>query len=339
MAVPATRFYRLASRGEAGLACDDDGLALGPVPLSRHDGAGKRRFRLRPAEELTKALRLAYGPVPAEDLARYRAGLGHIAALLEAGEGAQARIRAVQLRLPEISPEGMAKLAEDATLRKFNPDWAKQSRVPGGQSGGGQWMSGGAGSEVSDASRAPPGENQSAREQHGRSADTRLEPTATALDETQAKKERFVAAHLADAEKAAKELGVPVENILGLSAYESGWGKARFASEGNNYFGIHYPAPFATGPMLARRKGGGKYVRVAIFASYAKSLRSFVVESGKLVRGASDPVEFMTVLQSSGKYGIDPDTGAKDPTYVSRVASTIRGLRSIIERKRKARSL
>jgi flagellum-specific peptidoglycan hydrolase FlgJ len=57
---------------------------------------------------------------------------------------------------------------------------------------------------------------------------------------------------VADAEKGAKELGVPAKNILGLSALESGWGEHPFAAQGNNYFGIHYPAPFATGYMLTK---------------------------------------------------------------------------------------
>ena len=65
-------------------------------------------------------------------------------------------------------------------------------------------------------------------------------------------------------------LGIPVENILGLSALESTWGEHRFAAQGNNYFGIHYPAPFATGYVLS---AGG--TRVAMFASYADSVRSF----------------------------------------------------------------
>lgn len=43
-------------------------------------------------------------------------------------------------------------------------------------------------------------------------------------DDTTAKKERFVDTHLADAQRIAEKLGVPVENILGLSALESGWG-------------------------------------------------------------------------------------------------------------------
>ena len=51
---------------------------------------------------------------------------------------------------------------------------------------------------------------------------------------------RFVDAHLVDARKAADQLDVPVENILGVSAVESDWGEARFAVEGNNYEAHHF---------------------------------------------------------------------------------------------------
>ncbi|MGC2523154.1 MAG: hypothetical protein WA417_11045, partial [Stellaceae bacterium] len=63
-------------------------------------------------------------------------------------------------------------------------------------------------------------------------------------------------------------------------------------------------------------------------------LKSFVAISGSLIRGKSDPVAFATALQNSGKFGIDPDTGAKVPSYVPDVAGTIRGLRAIVARSR-----
>ncbi len=125
------------------------------------------------------------------------------------------------------------------------------------------------------------------------------------------------------------QLGIPVENILGLSALESKWGTTRFAAQGNNYFGIHYPAPYATGYMQAKR-GPAK---VATFASYADSLKSFVAISGSLIQGKSDPEAFAAALQNSGKFGIDMNTGAKVPTYVGGVAGTIRGLRAIVARR------
>jgi Mannosyl-glycoprotein endo-beta-N-acetylglucosaminidase len=170
------------------------------------------------------------------------------------------------------------------------------------------------------------------RDAHGRwtseggaTADASAKPATGRTDPNQAKKERFVDAHLADAQKAADKLGVPVENILGLSALESKWGEHRFAAQGNNYFGIQYPAPFATSFMLNE---DGK-TKVATFASYADGLRSFIAESGSVVQGISNPAEFAAALQNSGKYGINRD-GSKVPTYVPNTALTIQGLRAII---------
>lgn len=150
------------------------------------------------------------------------------------------------------------------------------------------------------------------------------------MNAVQAMKGRFVDAHLADTQKAADQLGIPVENILALSALESSWGKHPFAAQGNNYFGIHYPAPYATGYVQAKR-GPAK---VATFASYADSLKSFAQISGSLVRDKSDPEAFAAALQNSGKFGVDTTTGAKVPTYVPNVAATIRGLRAIVGRRK-----
>ena len=220
----------------------------------------------------------------------------------------QACIRAVQLAFPEIAPEGMAKLAHAASLQKDNPDWADEPREPPGNPGGGEWTNDG-GTGAGDAN---------------------IRPSAAPANPIQAMKERFVDAHLADAQKAADRLGIPVENILALSALASGWGSSRFAAQGNNYFGIHYPAPYATGYMQAKR-GPAK---VTIFASYADSLKSFVAVSGSLIQNKSDPEAFAAALQNSGKFGINTDTGTKMPAYVGSVAGTIRGLRAIVARRK-----
>jgi Mannosyl-glycoprotein endo-beta-N-acetylglucosaminidase len=300
-----TRAYRLVPRGAAGLACDDDGVALGPVTLveAASDPSGQRFYRLRPEAEVAQALRLAYGWAP-DYIERCRRGLARVAQLLTAGEQAQACIHAVQLAFPEIAPEGMAKLAHAASVQKYNPNWAAEPRIPDGP-GGGDW--------TTDSSGG---------------GDANIQPAAAPMNPVQAMKERFVDAHLADTQKAAERLGIPVENILGVSALESTWGTSRFASQGNNYFGIHYPAPYTTGYMQAKR-GPAK---VATFASYADSLKSFVATSGSLIQGKSDPEAFATALQNSGKFGINPDTGAKVPTYVPKVAATILGLRAIVAR-------
>ena len=117
----------------------------------------------------------------------------------------------------------------DGLLVKYNPDWEDEPRVPAGNPDGGEWTSEGTGGGGGD-----------------------IQPAAARVDATQARKERFVDAHLADAQKVADRLGLPVENILGLSAVESGWGTSRFATEGNNFFGLHHPAPYATGYLPAR---------------------------------------------------------------------------------------
>jgi flagellum-specific peptidoglycan hydrolase FlgJ len=142
--------------------------------------------------------------------------------------------------------------------------------------------------------------------------------------------ERFVDAHLADAQKAADQLGIPVENILGVSALESRWGTSRIATQGNNFFGINYPAPHAVGPLPTPPGGTTIY---SSFTSFADSLKSFVAVSGSLIQGKSDPKAFAAALQNSGKFGIY-DNGGKVATYVPQVAATIRGLGSIVARRK-----
>jgi hypothetical protein len=101
MTIAFARAYRLVPRGAAGLACDDDGVALGPVRLVEAvaDPFGRRVYRLRPAAEIAQALRLAYGSTP-DEIERCRRGLARVADLLTAGERAQACIHAVQLAFP-----------------------------------------------------------------------------------------------------------------------------------------------------------------------------------------------------------------------------------------------
>jgi Mannosyl-glycoprotein endo-beta-N-acetylglucosaminidase len=312
MNAPLSQTFRLAPRGGSGLACDDAGVALGPVNLVEafRDAEGRLRFRTRPAADLAKALTLAYGADAEIMVARRHQGLARVAELLAAGEGARARIHAVLLRFPDVDDEGMAKLTRAATLGKFNPDWASEDRAPKGQPGAEEWTStgGGGGTAKTPKKKAPPPED------------------------VPAKKRRFVGAHFDDAQKAADQLHVPVENVLGLSALEGGWGvTSRFAKEGNNYFGVYYPAPYATGMIVAN---DNPKARMARFASYADGAQAFVAISRSIVSGKSDPAEFAKALQDSGKFGIDPMTGKPEPGYVASVASTIRGLRPYIANRK-----
>ena len=138
---PFFRCYGLVQRGGPGLACDDNGLALGPTALAKtvRDATGQRQCRMRPRDELAQALRLAYGPVSDPVVERWCRGLAKVTELLARGEDAHARIYAVLLGFPEIAPEGMAKLARATALQKYNPDWETEPRVPPKNPGGGEW--------------------------------------------------------------------------------------------------------------------------------------------------------------------------------------------------------
>src|SRR5215467_6271449 len=129
--------FRLGERGGDGLCCDVRGVALGPIALvEAAEANGRRVYRVRPAEEIARALALAYDPFTTDDLARRLSGLDVAARALEVGDMAKAMVATVLLKLPPLSPEAMAKLARDPTLKKYSPD---QPRVPKGQPDGGQW--------------------------------------------------------------------------------------------------------------------------------------------------------------------------------------------------------
>ncbi len=113
---------RLVPRGGVGLCCDEEGVALGPVPLiaASRDASGRRQYETRSTEEIVDALQLAFGQLPEDIVRRGVSGLGRIVKALAAGDYARAAIAAVQIGLPEIAPERMAKLAQ-SSLCKFNP--------------------------------------------------------------------------------------------------------------------------------------------------------------------------------------------------------------------------
>lgn len=203
-------------------------------------------------------------------------------------------------------------------LAKTNPDWDSEPRLPSGAEGGGQWTSG--------ASDTVPEPRRNTRQGLPDAEEASVDLVATGDDSTRAKKERFVDRHLAATQRAADELDVPVENILGAAAVESTWGTSRFAVEANNFFGLHYPAAYAEG-YVRSLKGGSK---LAKFASYDDSVRSFVAHISPFARGIRDPRAFATALQNHGKFGIDIDSGTKVKQYVSGLTATIQGLRAML---------
>jgi hypothetical protein len=164
-------------------------------------GAGGTRVRVG-RQYLGRARRnRASGPAfgsPPDEIERYSPGIDRIARSLTAGKGARARIHALLLAVPEIVPEGMAKLARAAALRKTNPDWSDQPRNPAGSPEGGQWAS--------------DGDDDQYRER------VDFQPAAAPTNDVQERKRRFVDTHLVDAQKGADELRLPVENILAGNA-------------------------------------------------------------------------------------------------------------------------
>jgi hypothetical protein len=180
--------FRLTKRGGDGLCCDTRGVGLGPVALVEAAAAnGRRVYRVRPAEEVARALALAYAPFMSDDLARRLSGLDVAARALETGDMAKAAVATVLLTLPPLSPEAMAKLARDPTLKKYSPDQPRDDR--------GRWTDGtdgasaafAGGREGTDASvHAKPvqlAENNAASTMTDAIADAGQSPTATDVKE------------------------------------------------------------------------------------------------------------------------------------------------------------
>jgi len=150
------RAYRLVARGEAGLACDQQGVALGAADLARPGlgGGSLGRCEVLSLGELDEVLKSAYGPQPKDTVQRVHRGLHRAAGWIDAGDVGRAGIETVNLGLPDLTAEAMIKLAEIADLKKRGDAWRDEPRVPAGQPGGGQWTSdgGGAGGAATDAS-------------------------------------------------------------------------------------------------------------------------------------------------------------------------------------------
>ena len=131
MGLSLQRSYRLVTRGEAGLACDKEGLALGPVDLTwvRMDTDGVRRCEVRSPGEVGQILRTAYGPQPDGVISRLHRGLSRAAAAIEAGNLGRAGIEVVTLGFPDLSPGAMTKLAGLADLEKRNAAEAGRDKL------------------------------------------------------------------------------------------------------------------------------------------------------------------------------------------------------------------
>ena len=111
------RSFRLTNEpGGLGLTCSPAGLALAGVPLLAKTAAG---FEPRPASEITALLKAAYGANGGSILLQSR--LEAIAQALNNGDFGLAAIAAVQMRIPELSFETVARVAQaEEKLSKYN---------------------------------------------------------------------------------------------------------------------------------------------------------------------------------------------------------------------------
>ena len=164
MNFPTLRVFRLAPRGQGGLAIDDAGIALGAASLMRVaiDAKGRRHAEIRPMHGLGDVLAAAYGPQSEDVLHRLHRGLRRAAAAVEADNICLAGIETVLLGLPDPASSALAKLEVLAALEKDADTWRDQPRNPRGQPDGGQWTaeggdaSGGAKPTQHTAPRAVP---------------------------------------------------------------------------------------------------------------------------------------------------------------------------------------
>ena len=136
--------HKLVSRGGAGLACDESGLALGAVTLvrARQGAGGVRRCVVRSPDQIDEILRTVYGPQQTGVGRRLHRGLRRAAAWIEAGDLGRAGVEALMLGLPELTSEAMVKLDQIADLEKGDTAWETEPRIAAGQTGGGQWTTG-----------------------------------------------------------------------------------------------------------------------------------------------------------------------------------------------------
>jgi hypothetical protein len=125
------RNFRLTNEPSGlGLSCSPEGLSLAGAPLLRKTSAG---FEPRPPAEIAALLQAAYG----EDPTRLRSSLGLIAAALNEGDYARACIAAVFARVPELSAEAAARLANlEKANAEFDPkrhprDWRGRFTLAG----------------------------------------------------------------------------------------------------------------------------------------------------------------------------------------------------------------
>lgn len=125
---------------------------------------------------------------------------------------------------------------------------------------------------------------------------------------------------------------VPIEMIVGQAALESGWGTSRFATEGNNLFGIRtydkkqphlLPQGIKKWPGWGVKKFKTKCDGVKYFVNLLNNHRAY--EKFRTTRdkmyALGQPLDPISLVKTLDKYSTTPD-------YADRVISIIERLRS-----------
>jgi hypothetical protein len=103
----------------------------------------------------------------------------------------------------------------------------------------------------------------------------------------------------------AADLRTTIQNILGLAAFESDFGRSRFATHGNNLFGLSTskdkPLPGQIGIMLNQANPDQG---MSMFPDYLTSANAFAQTKGQLIKGETEPAKFASILQNRGQFGL-----------------------------------
>jgi len=121
---------------------------------------------------------------------------------------------------------------------------------------------------------------------------------------------------------------IPISLLLAQAADESGWGRSRFAIEGNALYGQH--ASGHDGPSIAAR---GARVRMAAFASVCDATRAYV-HNLNTSDAYADLRSLRAKRRSEGNHASGPELAGGLLRYSERGEAYVRDLRSIMRHHR-----
>ncbi len=132
----------------------------------------------------------------------------------------------------------------------------------------------------------------------------------------------WILRHKADTVDIAAGLRTTLQNVLGLAAFESDFGRNRNTLIGNNYFSLmttkDEPLPGQIGLLMSQ---ADQNLGVAKFQDYLSCAKAFAQTIGQFIVGEPDPARFASIIQTRGKFGIN--VRGPLPTYVEELTNVI----------------